>query len=315
MTPSQAPPRDPDMPRVVHLWGITHGIQQGDWDVPARNLERFRARLRQYAIDLKVAAIAEETNQDAMRESAARGVLRGRILTRENLEWIVLNERLRSSEHPSIAAQVAADLGLAYRDCDPDEAERRALGIPPIEAPLSEEDAQTTARRREENFTRREMVWLERLMALGSWPSLFLCETDHVEGFKARLEAEGMTVNLIVDDCGQWGPYSPILAGSVGCVAVPADVWEAYRGLVEGFEAPPGTSAARRKGRKSAPPMQDRTTRDPAVLHERAACAHIAREIGKRRLLAEDPAGHGTANQVAKFIREGGLFDEDEASR
>jgi predicted RNA-binding Zn-ribbon protein involved in translation (DUF1610 family) len=50
---------------------------------------------------------------------------------------------------------------------------------------------------------------------------------------------------------------------------------------------------------------QDRGTADPAVLHERMACAQIARELARRRRVAGDEAGWGTANQIVKFIEEG----------
>src|SRR5215470_10375498 len=92
---------------------------------------------------------------------------------------------------------------IPHRYCDPDRAEREALGIPvdepdPSEAAFwaSENNRAKAAALAEAKWTAywscREQFWLDRLLDSGIWPVLFVCGSTHTERFRVQL-AEGVT--------------------------------------------------------------------------------------------------------------------------
>jgi hypothetical protein len=127
-------------------------------------------------------AIAEEMSQEALR-------LHGAI--------------------DSIPRQVAEELHIAYRDCDPDSEERMTLGLvideDEIRMPMAlngkasaEIDVAVATDR-----AKREREWIRRLVQLDTWPVVFVCGRNHAHGFRAQLLAADIDATFYNPD---WHP-------------------------------------------------------------------------------------------------------------
>lgn len=99
----------------------------------------------------------------------------------------------------STPAEVAEELGVRHLYCDPNWAERHALGILDVRYErLKHKWSNNRARREEANCERlREGEWLRRINDLNIWPLLFICGANHLRSFRRGAEAEGIAVNVL----------------------------------------------------------------------------------------------------------------------
>ena len=167
--------------KVVSIIGTCHEYQYVRGIVSA-SCQEFRVVLKIEAALKGARAIAEEMSPEALR-------LHGAI--------------------DSIPRQVAEELPLAHRYCDPDSEERRALELAIDEdsirmpmtlnaRPSAEIEAAVAADR-----AKRESEWIRRLVQLGNWPVVFVCGRNHAHGFRAQLLAAGINATLYNPD---WKP-------------------------------------------------------------------------------------------------------------
>lgn len=168
------------MERLVLLIGIDHKYQFGAKAVRTRTCTplqeaEFLKLLNSVVQIYRPVAIAEELNEQALKEA-------------------------------SITISVPQTLGLPHRFCEPNRREREQLGITSEEtlvrarAFLNNKTPEQTEALVLAEFHKREMVWLERIVAFDKWPLLFVCGARHVAGFTELLAERGLSVNVIHQD-------------------------------------------------------------------------------------------------------------------
>jgi hypothetical protein len=109
---------------------------------------------------------------------------------------------------PSVGNQVADSLRLTHRYGDPSLEEQSTLDIahpgktnPSAFSAVSdphEVDPEVAAA-----HEIRGRCWLQRIVALDSWPVLFVCGAHHVEPFHEWLRANSIVVHVL---CRRWTP-------------------------------------------------------------------------------------------------------------
>ena len=87
----------------------------------------------------------------------------------------------------SFACQLADELGIEHRYCDPDTATRNKLFIP----------------EGKEGYPQRERYWLEQLQTFDRFPVLFIMGADHFQSFGDLLRQSGFEVVKVERD---WVP-------------------------------------------------------------------------------------------------------------
>ncbi len=172
------------MMKTIVLIGTSHTYQRADKQCPPGGPQAFQRFLAEACFQYGIQTVAEEMNEQALEEVARK---------------------------ESIPQQVANDLSLKHRFCDPNRAQRAHLGIQTdnqievdrfCDPTISQDEV---ARRKRESLMRRELYWLDRLRTVpeSEWPILFICGADHVKSFPTILEERGVIVEHIADD---WSP-------------------------------------------------------------------------------------------------------------
>lgn len=171
--------------RSIYLVGINHKYQVNPADcylpngVSASESAEFCQMLRT-AIELhNIKGIAEEMNPEGLR-------IRLGIHEARALRQLPENQDLPEPvERNSIGFNLAKDLGLFHRYCDPDIATRKARNF---------------------NLPRdREPYWIEQLYSFEGFPALFILGADHVSSFTNLLKGSGFQPFVLVAD---WEPAS-----------------------------------------------------------------------------------------------------------
>lgn len=174
---------------MIYITGIDHLIQYNG-PVPPEILEEFREYLAAKIKELNITLIAEEFNEE------------------------FLYDVLGATE--GTAETAAAESGISHLYCDPDAAEREALGIPYyadvmdmvkdrhgirekfiMERELREQVERETALEVKKFWAVRERFWLNRVKERLNENILFLCGHEHVRGFSVLLRGEGVSVSVI----------------------------------------------------------------------------------------------------------------------
>ena len=170
---------------MIYLLGIRHSLQT-EWDCPGQNLsakfERFKSFLTNTVRSTKVAAIAEETNQEIEDRTNKKSIAR---LIAEGM-------------HPPIL----------YVPCEANSEERKALGIPTCEEILDRCRSQGMCDALEQcrdsellkYFPLREKFWIERLRQVADCTTLFLCGPNHIRTFSCRLTENAIPCKIISFD-------------------------------------------------------------------------------------------------------------------
>ncbi len=116
------------------------------------SVQEFTTYIREQVTSLQITTIAEEYSEEALRgeESTAR--------------------------------QLAKQLNIEHRFCDPNTEERNKLKI--------------------DSNPKREQVWLERIQDLNNSKILFICGSLHLNTFKNLLENSNIKTDILSDGWG-----------------------------------------------------------------------------------------------------------------
>lgn len=174
---------------MVYIIGIDHLVQYNG-PLPAEILKQFREFLVSKARELDISLIAEEFNEEFLRDVYGA-----------------------TDDTAESAAKLA---GIDHIYCDPDEREREMLGIPYYadvrdmvkgKYGITEKFiADNEVRKRVELETAdevrrywgvRERFWYERIKRRSHENILFLCGHEHVAGFSELLKNEGVDVAVV----------------------------------------------------------------------------------------------------------------------
>jgi hypothetical protein len=138
--------------RKVFLIGVNHEFQMvGRFTaVSEEQFEKFRIMLRDLIKQHGIRGIGEEMNVEALHK------------------W---------GSGPSIACELANELGIAHRYCDAD-----------------------TASRKKEGYPGKERYWLEQLEVFDGFPAFFIMGADHVDNFNNLLRESGFETQVVVRD-------------------------------------------------------------------------------------------------------------------
>jgi hypothetical protein len=172
------------------LLGTEHPLQEASPRLKPEVLNAFADHLRTICAAYGIAAIGEEMNLETVHE------------------WVDRPPR------GSIPEELAAELGILHKYCDPTQAERVALGAVSVETRrqvralfdmpmLSHKELQAEQGIR---YGRREEEWLRRILSLNTWPMLFICGMDHVPAFSNKVRDAGLDLEV-------W-PFYPIPEGA-----------------------------------------------------------------------------------------------------
>ena len=156
------------MKKVVYLVGTLHkyqGCAPHTWRATKKQLEEFKDFLTQLIRRYDIRSIGEEMNSHELERYA--------------------NPDLPAGE--SVPFQVARELNLRHKYCDPYEATRQRI---------SDYDS-------DENT--REVYWLKQLEDLDAFPCLFILGAAHDNTFLDRLKESGFEAVLLSKD---WAPTS-----------------------------------------------------------------------------------------------------------
>ena len=147
----------------VFLIGTYHRYQMrgGFFSVTSSQWEEFIAMLRNVIFQNGLCSIAEELNKEDLKRHFC--------------------------PDESSACQLADELGVEHRYCDPDTATRNKLSIP----------------EGKEGHPKREQYWLEQLQSFNRFPGLFIMGADHFESFRDLLRQSGFEVVEVERD---WVP-------------------------------------------------------------------------------------------------------------
>jgi len=176
---------------MVYIIGIDHLLQYNG-PVPEYLLEEFRNFLSARIIEFNISVIAEEFNEE------------------------FLFEVLGATE--ATAKIVAGKSGVDHIFCDPEEHERKVLGIPYyadvrecvklkygikenfiFDNALRKKVHEETAAEVKKYWAVRERFWFDRIKERLAENILFLCGHEHVTSFRDYLEENGIEV-CIVDE-------------------------------------------------------------------------------------------------------------------
>jgi hypothetical protein len=180
---------------MIHIVGTSHSLQV--WTAAKRNGESLEAtREAVEAFEGYLANVVRSLKADIIAEEASN-------------EWVAALGHGASS----VAKDVTTNLGIQHLFCDPDTVLRGAIGLKVGEElhthamTISKETGRewTDVHNAEikNQFATREAVWLERLE--GYEPNdrsiIFVCGADHVDTFKAALDAEKIFASIL---CRDW---------------------------------------------------------------------------------------------------------------
>ncbi len=169
----------------LYIIGTHHKYQFGPCDAFEENLcsahKEFASYLKGCCEQLNIKTLAEEINSDARKK------------------WIIKQ---------TVPENVADILHIEHADCDPNEAERKRLGILNVGAVkmnglIHEESEETVRANIRQEYDKREDEWIRRLSQLTHFPVLFICGSEHSASFLEKATRYGFKAHLIVDE---WAP-------------------------------------------------------------------------------------------------------------
>lgn len=168
---------------MVHLIGLDHSAQARETRREMTPDQSIFARcLRQTIAEVRPALVAEEYSEEC----------------------------LEIYDQVSIAEEIANDLDVEHRFCDPNKAQRRAIGYKDWHAiecallasnpdQLSDEEIALRSRALEIAcyFPIREAFWLSKLGSDCHKPLVFVCGEEHIESFGALLARAGLPSQIV----------------------------------------------------------------------------------------------------------------------
>jgi hypothetical protein len=165
--------------KTVYLIGTRHDDQRAE----SSGSEQFRAFVAAMCEEQQIRAIGEEMSLEALKKFGAA---------------------------TSVCKEVADSLRIDHCYCDPSSEEQIALGIAhpgkvgfgAFSATCDYYEPDLEVR---EADTIRERRWLEQIVALNLWPTLFVCGAHHTASFQSLLRKGHITVHVLSPKCG-WVP-------------------------------------------------------------------------------------------------------------
>jgi len=160
---------------TVALLGTSHSYQ-----IPGSAESQFRAAIETACLNLKVRSIGEEfcaqNSSTAMSMPQSASGLRSGSVSRAG---IALNDEERER------------LGVRHENMIKSEGWLRGW---------EQEQLEREARA---SYSIRERHWLNQILNMNCWPTLFVCGANHVLAFRKLLDANGRTAQVIECD---WEP-------------------------------------------------------------------------------------------------------------
>jgi hypothetical protein len=177
----------------IYLIGTSHRYQLRARDAD-RDIDEFVVYLTRAATRFKVCAITEEMCLESVQQAGVA---------------------------ESVCQKLSQSLGIPHLYCDPDMAERAALGMDLTDPNTAASEvflsiqgrsarrklAEMTHARLRTLFEPREKEWLRRLKALDRFPVLFVCGANHVVAFHEIVTKSGLSINLLSKD---WMPRAHV---------------------------------------------------------------------------------------------------------
>ncbi len=164
-------------PHVVVV-GTNHAYQWADASSHPADIQAFCAFLEEVCQSNGAVSITEEMSLDSLA--------------------------LRNRSESSVFA-LCRRLGLIHAYCDPSEPEQNALGIINdgnirlFQGFNGWSDAEVN-RRISDEYLKRERIWVSRLHELASWPSVFVCGSEHIGRLPTLLAESGLTVKVAAEN-------------------------------------------------------------------------------------------------------------------
>jgi hypothetical protein len=168
----------------LYIVGTHHKHQFGLCNVFNRNdqaCEVFADYLKSQCIGFGIKTLAEEMCSDA------------------RLKWAISR---------TVPESVALDLRIDHSDCDPNEEERRLLGIVnegvvKINGFFHNQTAETIQENIRREYDKRECEWVHRISQLPHSPVLFICGSEHSSSLMEKAKNHGFHTYMIVE---KWTP-------------------------------------------------------------------------------------------------------------
>ena len=176
-----------DSVKTIYLVGISHTIQRGAPKLLSEVREAFKFFLENAARHYSIRLIAEEMSREGLQGAAE-----------------------------TICLSVATKLAIGHCYCDPDSAERAALGIVDVNQNLIAVDlwqkmpagasksaierAAAADPRVRRSHEPREREWIRRLKVRSLFPALFVCGALHVRFFPALAKRYRLSVVVLEEE-------------------------------------------------------------------------------------------------------------------
>ena len=161
-----------------HVYQFGAGAAFGSSTCSIAQADAFRTILSDACKSYRIAAVAEELNEQALAEV---------------------------DKQVSVPYEVASSLGLPHCYCEPNCDERASLRIREENAVIA--FGQIGGKSSEEinrlvlvEWRKREEIWLERIPALQAWPVLFVCGALHIPTFTDLVRSRGIPCELIAEN-------------------------------------------------------------------------------------------------------------------
>ena len=108
----------------------------------------------------------------------------------------------------SVGSQVACQRDIRHLYCDPNSQTRNRLGVRQeaeirIAASFANHSEERVRQLIQESYDLREQYWLDQILTLDCWPVLFICGANHVDSFRTKIEARGLSASILTRD---WSP-------------------------------------------------------------------------------------------------------------
>lgn len=170
---------------MVSLIGVDHIVQYTNDYSDKSLIKSFSQYLVERAKQLKITLMAEEFNKEVL---------------------------LMSNATACTARDVAEDLGIEHRFCDPTSSEREQVGIPSqrkikeqlgFKGLLKDKEKKRVDEEESKYHLKREQFWLDKIRDKAHEPIIFICGDNHLESFKALLINKGFEVTILGKNWGK----------------------------------------------------------------------------------------------------------------
>ncbi|MFC1670006.1 hypothetical protein ACFL20_06395 [Spirochaetota bacterium] len=175
---------------MLYLIGIDHLIQYENDIVPGDTFLEFKAFLEETAVNHNISLMAEEFSEESLFD-------------------------VYNSPEGTVKS-VALKLGIEHMYCDPEEGDRKKLGIPYfaeierkvknkynirdkfiIDNSLRKKVYSETVKLSKTYWPIREIFWYEKILHMLNENILFICGHEHINSFGSLLSEKGYTTKII----------------------------------------------------------------------------------------------------------------------